>query len=138
MSVNSSSSAQNELMGYFTPFSMRNTILGYLPNTFINVPKTFSILESRLRANFSTFIIDFAGEIIGISYNRYGISRSADISDQKVKFHVRFSKILIGSQNRSTHVNCVQSTAPNSLWARRTVRIKNPVFLVQKNRILKN
>ena len=90
-------------------------VLGYLTNIFINVSKSFSTVKTCLCTNFSNFIMDLPWETIDISYNRYGISRNADILDQKVKFHVRFSKILIGSQNRSTHVNCVQSTAPNSL-----------------------
>ena len=89
-------------------------VLGYLPNIFINVSKGFSTVKTCLCANFSNFIMDLPREIIDISYNRYGILRSADISDQKVKFHVRFSKILIRFQNKSTHGNCVQSTALNS------------------------
>ena len=89
-------------------------MLGYLQNISINISETSSTLKTHFRANFNSFIMDLPGKIIEISQNRYEISRSVDILDQKVKFHVRFSKILFGFQNRSTHVDSVQSTAPNS------------------------
>ena len=141
MSLNSSSSAQNEMNGYFVPFFIRNkvlTVIGYLQNISINISETSSTLKTHFRANFNSFIMDLPGKIIEISQNRYEISRSVDILDQKVKFHVRFSKILFKFQNRSTHVDSVQSTAPNSPWARRTIQIEKTFFLVKKKRFLKN
>ena len=105
---------------------------------FINITKNFSTLKTCLCAHFNNFVMDLPVEIIDISYTRYRIWRSADILDQKVKFHVRFSKILIKIQNRSTHVNCVQSTTPNSFWARRTVQMKKTFFSLRKKRFLGN
>ena len=135
MSLNSSSSAQNEMNGYLVPFFLRNkmlTVLGYLQNISINISETSSTLKTHFRANFNSFIMDLHGKIIEISQNRYEISRSVDILDQTVKFHVRFSKILFGFQNRSTHVDSVQSTAPNSPWARRTIQTEKTFFFVKK------